>query len=960
MKYSFIFSTFLAASIATGVACTPQLINSITDKQIDGQKSTKEPSTPLSSNSQNIAFKASEKLAVLTGTIELPPVHPRNLFPRRMISTKHHEGHMVMNYTMEDMKQLPRHKAVKYDVRQPSNLKLSNYIKVYAVPIVEEKPSGFSIMQNVSLPDCPPPPKPGQPKPPLPDGGCLLPDGKAVGVSDKPDLRTPIPVTIAEPFSGNEPETESDNSAAEKDLKHLKSYGGVVNDDGSFSLAVPPSKHGYWIYAGGGKVHFKYRLLQPIKANKNYDHLNIDIKSTLIANAAYEIEDQALKMSNDDLANKLTTIDAEISTFKADLKTKIRPRNWRKRARDLANLNGFKIAQETEESPGFTGCSGTTETICYDSGDEAVYNLMTPSEFTSGGLVTLRASASDSDSSINLTGIRPSFTTVQASVYTQTPPAPANESPGSPIQDSGTLSFDGTNLTVSPTNGSSVLGGVFTSRSTNKWTGVDLQFSSGFRIRGSNVHSAGITVSTTDNTRKPFRVIAYNGTDPIHEYRWYTTTGSNFYGLTVPESQGPITSLRIEFRTTNSSQAVSSFKIEEIYLSNDYLADNIPSTASDSSLTLQNTMGWRATGVWTLDTTTTPTVNTSFLHPYFGTAAERGQGVSSQGNFWKASYGTANDGDYLASPAFTLGNMDVDNDDQTTASSGFEGIASGFADTGTFRTPIGWTSVDGTQSGSMTALNSPFCRLGVTSAGGTSTCANPGWPDFFATVVPGTGRVDNYSVATMGTHWGHVHWQAYIDVDDDATTTNDSGNTERYVEYSTDNGATWRIAHWFDDENHKGINGLWWKNHMHPFPDSDLRNQDFDGDGSSNGTDFNKDGANDYTAPVDNNNDRTTNSNDAKEWDTEWYMEWVDASRWTDSDGDGELDSPLEGVSMIYRFRFVGSSTPTEGSCNEHSDLGGSALSCSGWRIDDVALNNDDPEVGYFTDFNGFYDYNQP
>ena len=66
-----------------------------------------------------------------------------------------------------------------------------------------------------------------------------------------------------------------------------------------------------------------------------------------------------------------------------------------------------------------------------------------------------------------------------------------------------------------------------------------------------------------------------------------------------------------------------------------------------------------------------------------------------------------------------------------------------------------------------------------------------------------------------------------------------------------------------------------------------------------------------------------------------------------DVDGDGIPDSLIEGTSMLYRFRFNSSGTPTVAA-------DGCADSCSGWSIDDVALNNDDPDVGYYTNFDSF------
>ena len=68
-----------------------------------------------------------------------------------------------------------------------------------------------------------------------------------------------------------------------------------------------------------------------------------------------------------------------------------------------------------------------------------------------------------------------------------------------------------------------------------------------------------------------------------------------------------------------------------------------------------------------------------------------------------------------------------------------------------------------------------------------------------------------------------------------------------------------------------------------------------------------------------------------------------------------------ESVSIVYRFRFDAPSAPASGQCHmsgSNEATTGTVISCDGWAVDDVAFNNDDPDVGYYTDFNGFYSVN--
>jgi hypothetical protein len=192
----------------------------------------------------------------------------------------------------------------------------------------------------------------------------------------------------------------------------------------------------------------------------------------------------------------------------------------------------------------------------------------------------------------------------------------------------------------------------------------------------------------------------------------------------------------------------------------------------------------------------------------------------------------------------------------------------------------------------------------------------------------------------MAIHWSHVHWQSYLDIEE-AAVYDDTGDTERVVEYSSDNGATWTEVWWYDDESHKGVNGLWWYNHMHPMPDSDLQAYEDDPTNCTN-TDFDKDGNPDFNYDVDGSGD--VDADDCRQWNTEFYMDFPELF-YERGDRPNEGESYIEGTSMLYRFRFDSTADSLGLTCFD---------SCAGWFVDDVALNNDDSSMGYYTSFDEF------
>ncbi|PKL78196.1 MAG: hypothetical protein CVV27_03710 [Candidatus Melainabacteria bacterium HGW-Melainabacteria-1] len=860
---------------------------------------------------------------ILRGRIDLPAVHPRNLFPAMQRAGGHEVGHGVMNVSEAQRHQLPHHHQPGYQVRNASQLRLDRLFRLRAQPLPGTQ--GLSIQQ---LP----------PRPPLTQRPGQTP------------LRPPLASASADP------------SAAED----AQIYGGTVDQQGRFELRLPPSPGGYMLSAASGKVRFKYRLARPLAAGTQIDELLLSPGTTLVANAARQLGPAAQALSNAEIQRRLPGLATELVRLREGLRGYLRGQGFERSARRLLG-QGFSTRSHSSTSPSgaaigdfFNGCSRATDAshvapaTCYLAGDEEIYNLTSESEILSSKTAISFGTTASSTTQLN------SYASSNAvfSIYSQAAPYPTRNAASGTIETSaGRLTSSGGRLTVMP---------ALTAMVPNQWTGVDIRFVGSPRTSPAPVvQSVGLNIKAVSGRRQPFRltVLDPDGAE-IHAYHWHTTSSSEsdgFYGLSVPASVGSIGTVRVEFRIPNANHASYDprFWIDNLSFSTDYMGGQ---TLDSSGSSLQDNLGWRASG-WTRQSS----ASSSFSHPYSqgyveyedgtaktasgGTTANfRAQYSSSGGTYWQAGYGTSADGSTLTGPAFTLSNMDLDSDDVTASSVGYTSMLPGVDMSSATST----LAVSGAPPGYPSTFSSyqvPFCRIGI-----PSSC-----PASFRTAA---GAIWTYDIAPMGTHWGHIHWQAYTAVEDAAEVANVSGSTERYVEYSTDNGSTWRKAYWFEDENHHGKNGYWWKNHMHPYPDSDLASQtwgyDFNGDGTTGSTDFDKDGVMDYSSTFDNNLDGVVDSGDSREWDTEWYMEWIDPSLWTDVDSDSHLESSIEGSTLLYRFRFVApGSAPA--SCS-YDPSGGAAgetaiASCDGWRVDDVAFNNDTPRVGYYTSFDGSYDY---
>lgn len=676
---------------------------------------------------------------------------------------------------------------------------------------------------------------------------------------------------------------------------------GVVQDDGSFSLEVPRSLNGYVLTAEGGKIALKARILPTQYSMGRVEDLRVDLVSTALTQLAEQSDAQTQEEPDEQLRQALGPRVGQVADQLHDLFTY---GLW------LAN---FGASSTTKAYYTFNACtSKNPDPTCYHPGDDVPYALMSAAELPSDATrwTPSRQTQALADQ-YAAQGLR-------FAVYRPAGATGSNADP--PVEEEA-----GGFILVRPQDAS---GG-----------GVDLVFESGVRAFGLTLQNGDTHADTSGAfPRRPFRFIPMDQDGaPIEEYHWYTNQGSGGAGFYGFASKTPVYRVRIEVRTPGP------FTVGDLRWSETY-----PQAVADN-------LGWTATGNWKREQDEPE--NLAFVHPYYQGYEEvfgeqffnlREQANdASKGHYWHVGYGPTDDpqGSTLMSPAFTLNNLDLDSDDDQP---GFSWWISGV----TYQTQEVAASMMGADKKvySFNTSGNPNCRIaGVDFLFDETPFPKP-------KLMPGcTDKAwEGHYVAGMDTHWGHFHFRADIDVPEAAQWSNiESGpdRTERYVEYSTDNGATWRRVWWWPDQSHHGINDVWWKNHGHGFYDSDMVGVDWNGNGAR-GTDFSKDGVDDYIAPEDNNGngivDADPHGDDAREWDTEWYMEYIPPSAWKDLDGDGYKDPDIEGVTVRYRLRFVGPAKPAKCGTGD----------CFGWKMDDFAINNDNPRVGYFTTFDGSYDAN--
>lgn len=845
----------------------------------------------------------------MTGKVQLPPIHQRNILGRKMIGSNEHDHLMDSSKShIHTQKSTFKPRKTNYTVVQPTSVALNRYLKVWAIPLAAPGAKRDEWSRRGS------------------DGQALLLDNEA--------------------------------------------YEGILDAQGNFEILVPPYEPGYMIAVDGAKVHLKARV--PGFAQATKENVVVDLKSTMLADVSLHAPASVQQLSNAELMSHFPQLDQQVALLQNKYLGRLGFNESRRLAKKAVTQANFKTQ--------FTGCTGgSPEPTCYDNTTDIVYNLMAATDISDFASTSYNVAFASAPGAILQNQYRNGSTGVAFTGLLR----PRMLFPRTRVVEDTTGGF----ALVTPPDA--------------KGGHVRMIFES------SAVHSVGLTIqngtshSTTGSTtqRRGFRFIVRDrGGNVIHTYNWYTnqdSTGPGFYGLTSPDAIGSL-----EIKVTGADP----FTIGNLIYADDYLPDTI--TADPAGNALRANLGWRATGGF--QKSTTGATSTTFTHPYFsGSVGMRSGGANySEGPYWQSPYGYSSS--TLVAPAFTLSNLPMLQSKDQSTSKWYVGptidASKGYTDTliSKLRIP---NNNEATGTGATTTMSAaaaaastttsivlppgegvnfrpngpiqisggafatPITRLVQTVAGDNLTlfealpAAMTGAESIYSYPTYAQSYADtdfhyHESTAAMHTHWSHVHWQAYIGVEDSAQYENVSGTTERYVEYSTDNGKTWRNAYWFKDLNHHGSNGQWWNNHMHPFPDSDLNETDLNGDGSVS-TDFDKDGTAEYTATIDNNHDSTIDSSDnQREWDTEFYMEYTALDPAATGDvhpynaAVQVVTGDIEGTSIVYRFRFVGPTAPA--SCT----TGGAAISCDGWKIDDVAFNNDDPDVGYYTDFEGAYDSN--
>ena len=220
-------------------------------------------------------------------------------------------------------------------------------------------------------------------------------------------------------------------------------------------------------------------------------------------------------------------------------------------------------------------------------------------------------------------------------------------------------------------------------------------------------------------------------------------------------------------------------------------------------------------------------------------------------------------------------------------------------------------------------------------------CIDPDVPD-----LNSDGLIDETEVEaswTSSSHWSHFHFQSFYETEETGTRpapsspnlwtcgcgTNNGGSTahpcpldhsqsptddSRTLWYSVDNGTTWRPAWWYKDTNggrrHRGTPGTWDMHHGHPFMDS--WRVDFDSDGSCDDLDW--DFMYEHYDPSACPTSASTTSC-SKSWAHDGYYRYA--------------------VTLRYRFTFKSDGDGFANCTNSN----GTAPTCQGWWIDDVAFS---------------------
>jgi hypothetical protein len=717
----------------------------------------------------------------------------------------------------------------------------------------------------------------------------MTPVVRSRGEYNLPRLGSIVAFPVRVPEDAEDVPFETEDGRLDDVREHV--FFGTLELDGSYRIEVPPYSRGYEISVTVGHVQLKQRLPSRVDPGGSYETPPVDLRSTLIENVVIEVDRRRLPVTHLEALEAIRPeIDGAVAEMTESLTGRLRRRDWTALAVRVMRTVGLLAG----DPPRIADAS------------EVPQNLRSADDFIDGGVTPTTVTFDSAPSE----GIHRQYigdgVTFRPVLPARPGVAPLAEHPG------GYLVVD---------------------RQLNR-VGLDIVFSTPVRSVGMTLQNGGSRPDTTSD-RRPFRMTALLGPSEVHEFRWYTHQGADaqFYGLTSPDLFNRV---RVEMALDTAS-----FTLDDLVFATDQIA--------------LDHLGWRAGGLWELVETETSSPSGDFDHFSRSTTGRCDYNDNRSGvPYWKVAYGTHDDdgceGSCLETPAFTLSNLPLYDEDEVSFDYWISGSREGSTTYRYFGTPTVTECTAATDGRTLAyqSFDNSMTRISDSAWDDVLFQGSSGTFSDTSTIPVPERRADGWKrpgVATMAIHWSHVHWQSYIDIEEDAVH-DDTDDTERLIEYSTDNGATWTEAWWYDDESHKGVSGLWWNNHMHPMPDSDLQAYEDDPSGCSN-TDFDKDGTADFNYDVDGESDGGAvdgDSDDCRQWDTEFYMEVPD-DYYDLGTIPNEGESYIEGTSMLYRFRFDSTDDPSGLTCFD---------SCAGWFVDDVALNNDDSSMGYYTNFEEF------
>ena len=187
----------------------------------------------------------------------------------------------------------------------------------------------------------------------------------------------------------------------------------------------------------------------------------------------------------------------------------------------------------------------------------------------------------------------------------------------------------------------------------------------------------------------------------------------------------------------------------------------------------------------------------------------------------------------------------------------------------------------------------------------------------------------SYADVPRAAHWAQLDFQGRFD--------GPPSQGKKIIEYSLDNGNSWQQAWWYRDEKHRGQQGRWFNNQLALYSDSDLVNHALET--PCLGTDFNQDGKSDFHFDI--GGDGQINDKDCRQWDQRFYHFPKGTLSTSLPENREQLLSLIPGASVLVRFRWE---RPKKAQVCSPGQ-------CPTWDIDDVSINSDVEDLGYFTDF---------